>query len=167
MPARRGTGKERRNVRFYLWAAGVFVADQLTKLLAVHLLHPLEPVRVIPAFFRLIIKYNSGAAFSLFQDHPIILTIFTSLASALIIWWGVTLPKTEKLMQTALGLLAGGAVGNLFDRLVRGGLVVDFLDLHWFNRIHWPTFNLADTAICTGVALVLIDAFRKSRRQKS
>jgi signal peptidase II len=164
MPPFSGSGKARKNVRFYLWSCGVFLADQVTKLIAVNLLHPLKSIKIIPPFFWLTIRHNSGAAFSLFSDQTLILTLFTAGASILIIWWGIKLPQNEKMMKTALGLVAGGALGNLFDRIIRGGLVVDFLDLHWFDRIHWPTFNVADFAICIGVGLVIIDSLHKSKR---
>lgn len=144
-------------VRFSLCTGGIFILDQITKFLALHFLHPYKPIKILPPFFWLTIRHNSGAAFSLFSEQTIVLTIFTGLASALIIWWGIKLPPDEKIMQISLGFIGGGALGNLFDRFFRGGLVVDFLDLHWLNKIHWPTFNIADTAICIGVGLIMLD----------
>jgi len=152
-------------VRFYIWAAVVVIADQATKFLAVHFLHPIEPIKLIPPFFWLILRHNSGAAFSLFSDHGSILIIFTCLAAGFVIWWGISLPRQEKLLRTALGMIAGGALGNVIDRLFRDGLVVDFLDLHWMNKLHWPTFNIADTAICIGVGLIVLDSIVKMRRE--
>lgn len=143
---------------------GILVADQFTKFLAVRFLHPFDPVKIIPPFFWFTIRHNSGAAFSLFSGHTFILTIFTTIAAGLIIWWGATLPRGEKTMQTALGLIAGGALGNLVDRFLRGGLVVDFLDVHWLDKLHWPTFNIADTAICIGVGLFVLYTLRQSKK---
>lgn len=165
-PYRRGR-KEGCNLRFYFFAGGILIADQLTKYLSLTYLSHQNPVKLIPSFFWLTLRYNSGAAFSLFSQYPFLLTIFTLLASVIIIVWGVTLPRKDKFMQIALGMIAGGASGNLADRLLRGGLVVDFLDLHWFGKIHWPTFNLADTAICTGVGLVLLDHILHARKGKA
>ncbi len=151
-------------MKFYLWTAGVFIADQVTKWLAILFLQPHQPVKIMPQFFWFTIDRNSGAAFSLFRQHTLILTIFTAIAVILILWWGATLPRREKWMQVALGLIAGGALGNLSDRFFRSGLVIDFIDLHWFNKAHWPIFNLADTAICIGVGLIIIDTlFRRGK----
>ena len=161
------SGKEGRNVRFYLFGGGVLIADQLTKYLSLTYLSFQKPVRLIPSFFWFNLRYNSGAAFSLFSGYPFLLTIFTFLASVIIVVWGVRLPRNEKLMQAALGLIAGGASGNLLDRLFRGGLVVDFIDIHWLNKIHWPTFNLADSAICIGVGLVLLDHILHLKKRDS
>ena len=144
-------------MRFFVCTGGIFILDQITKFLALHFLDSYKPIKMIPPFFWLILRHNSGAAFSLFTEQTIVLTIFTGIASLVIIWWGIKLPPGEKMMQISLGLIAGGALGNLFDRFFRGGLVVDFLDLHWFNKIHWPTFNIADTAICIGVGLIMLD----------
>jgi signal peptidase II len=154
-------------LRFYLFASGILIADQLTKYLSLTFLSYEIPVKLIPSFFWLTLRYNTGAAFSLFSEYPYILTIFTFLACVIIIVWGATLPRKDKLMQIALGIIAGGALGNLSDRLLRGGQVVDFLDVHWFGKVHWPTFNLADTAICTGVGLVLLDHILHSRKAKT
>jgi signal peptidase II len=153
-------------VNFYIWMAGVLVLDQFTKILAIHYLKPFDPVIIIEPFFWLIIRQNSGAAFSLFSKHPIVLTIFNTLASAAIVIWAIRIPKKEKLMRTSLALIAGGALGNLCDRYFRGGAVIDFLDLHWFNKMHWPTFNIADMAICAGVALIFIDTIKQSYIQQ-
>ncbi len=154
-----GGGRKERNdvVRFFLCTGGIFLLDQATKYLALHLLDPCKPAKILPAFFWLILRHNSGAAFSLFTGQTALLTVFTGIACALIIWWGIKIPPGEKTLQISLGLIGGGALGNLFDRFFRGGLVVDFLDLHWFNKIHWPTFNIADTAICIGVGLIMLD----------
>ena len=144
-------------MRFVLCTGGVFILDQITKFLALKFLNPNISVEILPQLFSLKLVSNSGAAFSMFREHTIVLTLFTSIASIIIIWWGIKLPQGEKMMQVSLGLIAGGALGNLFDRFFRGGLVVDFLDFHWFNRFHWPTFNIADTGICIGVGLIILD----------
>ncbi|MBN1901693.1 signal peptidase II [Candidatus Sumerlaeota bacterium] len=151
-------------MRFYIYASGILIADQITKYSALTFLSPQNPVKLIPSFFWLTLRHNSGAAFSLFSEYPFLLTIFTFLASIVIIVWGVTLPRKDKMTQIALGIIAGGALGNLVDRLFRGGFVVDFIDIHWLGKVHWPTFNLADSAICTGVGLVLLEHFMSMKK---
>jgi len=144
--------------------AVVIAADQASKTLALLLLYPFRPIKVIPSFFWLTLRHNTGAAFSIFSEHPNLLTLFNIIATGVLIWWGVHVPRKEKRLKIALGLITGGACGNLCDRFFRGGSVVDFLDLHWFNRAHWPTFNLADTAICIGVALIFLDLILQPRK---
>ena len=151
---------------FYILMAGVVLLDQLSKTLAVSFLGD-EIVRVIPAVFWLRLQHNPGAAFSLFDEHPGILTLINSIISVLVIWWGVKIPQKEKLQRYGIGLIAGGALGNLIDRFFRGGRVVDFLDFHWFNKAHWPTFNIADTAICFGVGFLVIDALLAMKKEKA
>lgn len=151
---------------FYILMAGVVVLDQLSKTLAVSFLGD-APVQVISAFFWLRLQHNPGAAFSLFDKHPEILTIINTIISALVIWWGVKIPQKEKLQRYGIALIAGGALGNLIDRFFRGGRVVDFLDFHWFNKAHWPTFNIADTAICIGVTLLIIEAVIAMKKEKA
>jgi signal peptidase II len=72
---------------------------------------------------------------------------------------------TDTWSQLGLALILGGAVGNYIDRLTRG-FVVDFLEAHWFDKATWPSFNIADSAICIGAALILIDSFRREKKAK-
>ena len=123
------------------------------------------PQRVVAPFFNLALTWNRGMSFGLFnRDSPWNAALFSALAvvivTALLIW----LWRTESaLVAAGIGLVAGGAVGNVIDRL-RLGAVTDFLDFHWGDW-HFATFNLADSAITVGVGLLLLDALL-NRREK-
>jgi signal peptidase II len=143
-----------------LWLAGtVIVLDQLTKawVAAAFRLH--EAVTVTP-FFNLVFVFNTGAAFSFLRDAGGWQRwLFVGLAFGVSAWLVVMLRQhaRERLLPTALALILGGALGNVIDRL-RFGAVVDFLDFHWAG-IHFPAFNVADSAITVGVALMLWQQF--------
>ncbi len=151
---------------FATWVIGVLALDQITKALAVYFLASGAPVVVIPGLFSLVLRHNSGAAFSLFSEHPGILTAINCLLSAGIVFMGLRTPARDRLRIAALGLVAGGAMGNLADRFFRGFTVVDFLDMHWFYKAHWPTFNIADAAICIGIGLLFLEAYMLGKREK-
>lgn len=113
-----------------------------------------DVVRVLPVF-NLVMAWNRGVSFGLFNSgHGTLL--FAALAAVIVaalLWWLSRARETG--LQVAIGLVIGGAVGNIVDRLARGA-VVDFLDFH-LGGLHWFAFNLADTAICLGVFFVAID----------
>ena len=138
-------------------ALAVFVADQLTKVWAVASLRPARPIPVVPGFFDLTLVFNTGVAFGFFSRLPAQwrwLVIVFSLAS-LVRLCSVALrivPHGGWLGRLALGLVFGGAAGNLLDRW-RLGAVVDFVDVYW-RDYHWPAFNVADSAITVGVILL-------------
>ncbi len=123
------------------------------------------PQRVVTPFFNLILTWNRGMSFGLFnRDSSWNTALFSVIAvvivTALLVW----LWRTDSaLVAAGIGLVAGGAIGNVIDRL-RLGAVTDFLDFHWHDW-HFATFNLADSAITTGVALLLLDALL-NRREK-
>lgn len=139
----------------------VVVADQWTKQLVLsHFM--LHEVRPVTEWFNLVLVYNSGAAFSfLAQAGGWQKWFFLGLALVICSWLGHMLwqHRAERLLPGALALVIGGAIGNVIDRL-RYDAVVDFIDWHLAGW-HWPAFNLADSAICLGVALMLIDQFRR------
>jgi signal peptidase II len=140
-----------------LISALVVSLDALTKWLVRSRIDFDQSVTVFPGFFNLTHLQNNGAAFSMFADGgprtAIALILFSCVAVAVILYllWksGGVLNSTT----VALALIAGGALGNLWERALRGG-VTDFLDLY-IGQQHWPPFNLADSAICVGAALVL------------
>lgn len=141
-------------------AAVIAVADQLLKLwvlgfFAARAAGP--PVLSIAPFFNLVLTGNRGMSFGLFNNDAAANTaIFTALAALIVLGLVIWLRRAESvLLKAAIGLVIGGAVGNVVDRLLRGA-VVDFLDFHLGNW-HWFAFNLADTAICLGVAALLLD----------
>ncbi len=146
----------------YLWvgsiAGVVLFLDQVTKFIVMRRIGMFEVITVIPGFFNLTYVRNRGAAFGMLAGVPgiwrsaffIVVTIIAVAAIVLLIR-----KTSERLLVAAFSLIAGGALGNLIDR-VRWGEVVDFID--WYVRsYHWPTFNIADSAISVGVGLLAID----------
>src|SRR5262249_42619218 len=135
-------------------AALIFVADQLTKRAALLRLDATHPVVVIPDVFHLVLVMNPGVAFGIFAGVPPrwrwIVTLFSLTALALLAFR--VLPRGSLVARIAIGLVFGGAAGNLLDRW-RVGAVVDFIDIFWRNY-HWPAFNVADSAITVGVCLL-------------
>jgi len=134
-------------------------ADQATKIWAVRNLPLYEPREIVQGFFGLVHVRNTGVAFSLLSSldhrwvHPFLI-LATVLAMGAVLAYIAYLP-CKGAAPVGLGLILGGAVGNLIDR-ARLGYVVDFLDLYWRNH-HWPTFNVADIGISAGVVLLVID----------
>ena len=138
-------------------ATTVFVADQLTKTWALARLDATHPVVVIPEFFHLVLVMNPGVAFGIFAGIPPrwrwIVTLFSLTALVLLGSLALRiLPRGSALARVAIGLVFGGAAGNLLDRW-RFGAVVDFLDVFW-QTYHWPAFNVADSAITVGVCML-------------
>lgn len=142
-------------MQFYLTAIIVLIIDQVSKFIVLHHLKPIEGMEIIPGFFRLYYATNTGGAFSILSDNTAILMIFSFVAIVVIFAWQFTLPRRDWAMRISLGLIFGGAIGNLIDRFARG-YVIDFLDFHWRYKLHWPTFNFADTFICVGVGLIVV-----------
>ena len=152
-----------------LIALVVFTLDQVTKAVVEANIALYDARSVIPGLFRLTHVKNRGAAFGIFADSPsegrIAALIFLSVLALSVV---VTLlwrnqPDARR-MGLGLALILGGAVGNLFDRLVQGS-VVDFLDFY-FRSYHWPAFNVADSAIVIGAGLLLLDmAFKPAPAQ--
>lgn len=152
----------------YIWFSAITTAvlflDQLTKYMIVRRFRLHESVRVIPGFFDLTYVRNPGAAFGFLAGAPgawrSIFFITVSII-ALAVIAALVRQTRDRLTLIAFALIGGGAVGNLVDR-VRFGEVVDFID--WFYRsYHWPTFNIADSAISIGVALLAIEMLFERR----
>jgi signal peptidase II len=144
----------------------IVVLDQLTKAVVLAFFVPQgldDGTRVTP-FFNLVLAYNRGVSFGLFNGGGGRGALLFSLVAAAIVagllWWLARAEST--LLAIAIGLIVGGAVGNVADR-VRLGAVVDFLDFH-LGSWHWPAFNLADSAICLGVAAMLLDGLLLQRQ---
>ncbi len=145
----------------------VVILDQLSKaaILGFFAAHPFsEP---LTPFFSLVLGYNRGMSFGFFNAGAggLNALIFSLVAAAIVvalIWWLVRV--TSPFLAVAIGLIIGGAVGNVIDRL-RLGAVVDFLDFH-VGLWHWPAFNLADSAICVGVAAMLLDGLLLRRQAR-
>lgn len=153
----------------WLWlSALVIVLDLATKALASAMLVYGQPVDVL-AFFNLTLLHNTGAAFSFLAGHDGWQRWFFALlaigASIGLTVWLTRLKAHETLLAAALALIIGGALGNLYDRLMLG-YVVDFLSFHW-NDYYFPAFNLADTAITLGAIALIFESLRDVRRQKN
>jgi signal peptidase II len=147
-----------------LLPAAVLVVDQVTKYAITLHLQPGEIHPVIDGWFQLRFIVNRGGLFGVFRDLPEIwrASLFTGipvLACIGLLVFLLRAPASEMALRSGLALILGGALGNLMDRL-RLGHVVDFLDVFWRDH-HWPAFNLADSSICIGVGLILLDALRR------
>lgn len=140
--------------RLWLLAGLIVVLDQLTKYWIAHRLPfgsygPGAHLEVFPNFFYLVHVGNTGAAWSMFTGMSLLLALLAGATLLAIFFWRRQLGLRQPAAQLAFGLLCGGIVGNLMDRIVHGH-VIDFIDLH-FGHYVYPTFNVADSAICVGV----------------
>jgi len=142
--------------------------DQWTKYLAVKQLSAFTPRVIIDNFFNLILVKNRGAAFGLMSGmedpaRSIIFGVISVFAFIVIIYVYRSRPAGSAMVPASVGLILGGAVGNIIDR-IRLGYVVDFLDFY-LNGYHWPTFNLADSCITVGVSLLMLQMFLEEWRR--
>lgn len=140
------------------------VVDQATKLYVDDRMALYQSIPVVDGLFSFTYLRNKGAAFSFLSEASWRLPffVFVSLVAAVAILVAFQrLQEEQRLAQVALAMIFSGAIGNLIDR-VRLGEVIDFLDVYW-KTYHWPAFNVADSLICVGVALVAIDMFREAR----
>ena len=143
-------------------AVGVFALDFLTKISALRFLQPCSPRTVIPGFFNLSLVFNRGAAFGIFPGAATVFMILAAATIVAIFFFAWRSAGATVLSKIALGLIAGGASGNLLDR-IRFGHVVDFLDFY-LGPWHWPAFNIADSSLCLGASFILITSLRKHSR---
>jgi signal peptidase II len=156
--------EEKRRRGLYLWISGAVVAlDQVAKALVDRYMQLHESHTIVEGLARLTYVQNRGAAFGILSDadlpyQSVLFSVISVVALAAIAVFAWKLPVASRLPQAALALIMGGAVGNLLDR-ARLGYVIDYVDVHW-GRHHWPAFNVADSAITIGVALLVIDILR-------
>ncbi|QHT60371.1 signal peptidase II [Paenibacillus lycopersici] len=150
---------------YYYWlAVFVLVVDFLSKKWVEHNLALYETKQVIGNFFILTSIRNKGAAFSILQEKRILFLLITLVVVCGIVWYMRKNRHSGKvLLLSGLGLVLGGAVGNFIDRALYGQ-VVDFLQFT-FGSYVFPIFNLADSGICVGVALILLDALLTSKKE--
>ena len=157
------------NQRILSVALAIFAADQLTKLIVLKVLGPLEERDVVSGFFKFVHWQNTGAAFSMFHQKNSILALISAVA-VVALWVFRQHFEARRLSgQIALGLLFGGIAGNLLDRLLPSRQhVIDFLRFYLEPRaggeIGFPAFNVADTAICTGVGLLILLSWQATHR---
>jgi len=153
-------------VKAFGLAAAVFALDRFTKWLIETRVSVLDTLNVIPGFFDIIHSTNRGVAFSLFHDStsPWRTTLLIAVALvALVVVCALILRSSgaDRLSLYGLALIFGGALGNVFDRIVWGG-VTDFLDFY-VGGLHWPAFNVADSAVVIGSGLLLLDLLKPKR----
>ena len=154
------------SLRWYVISIVVLLSDLGTKYMAVLWLEPYQP-QVITSFFNFTLAFNRGAAFSFLSEasgwQRWFFVILGLVVSVVIIAWIRRLGSGEQRTAAGLSLILGGALGNVSDR-VSQGQVTDFLDVHYLAW-HWPTFNVADSAITVGVVLLLVDSVLSSRKE--
>ncbi len=158
----------RRAIVGYVVALLVIGLDQWTKLLATTHLQYAVPLEILPVF-NLTLQHNTGAAFSFLADaggwQRWLLAGVSLLVSVLLVVWIARLQSHERLLVASLSLILGGALGNLWDRILLGH-VVDFISVHyggWF----FPAFNIADSAITLGAGLMILDMLLDIRKQRA
>ncbi len=153
-----------KNGPYLLLMLGLVVLDQATKNLIARTVDLYESVPVIPGFFNITRIHNRGAIFGTFSQTNnryvfLLLTAASIAALAMVVYYFFKTPASDKLMKVSLTLIMAGALGNQFDRLVRGH-VIDFLDFY-VGKAHWPFFNAADSCITIGALLMLVILFRR------
>jgi len=153
----------------WLWVSVVvLILDQCTKLLADAMLSMHQSVVLLP-FLALRKAYNYGAAFSFLGDasgwQRWFFIVLALVVMGILVAWLRRLPPGNTGARVALVLILGGAAGNVIDRSVYG-YVIDFIDV-FYGSWHWPTFNIADSAISVGAFLLLLDAFREHRKDST
>lgn len=149
---------------WFVLAALTLGLDQLTKLAVVNTMALGQSI-AISDFFNLVYVLNTGAAFSFLADAGGWQKWFFSglaLLVVLVLGWMIVKAPKQRAFATGASLIIGGAIGNVIDRLTIGA-VVDFIDLHW-RSWHWPAFNVADSAICLGAFLLIVDELRRVKR---
>ncbi len=160
------TPVQRTHPAAWMWLSlAVIALDQVTKFLVTRFLELYERVEVLPVLdFTLL--HNTGAAFSMLAGaggwQRWFFIILGCIVSLMLVTWIWRSPRGEKLLPLALALILGGALGNVVDRVLHG-YVIDFIHAHW-GASYFPAFNVADSAITVGAALLIVDAFREKRQ---
>jgi len=148
----------------------VLIFDHLTKWVVRANMDVREPIDIIPNYLRISFVRNSGVAFGLFADFqsawkPYVLAAMAVVAVIVILIYSSRMPLNRTLLQLALAITMGGILGNFSDRIMHG-FVVDFIEFHVNESFHWPTFNVADSAITIGIALLLIDTVKNPEMEE-
>ena len=153
--------------RWFGLSAAVVVADYLTKFTVLSTFAPGESRAVVP-FFNLVLVFNKGAAFSFLAGQPGWQTFFfaaIAVVASIVVSFLIYKDPSRTMFCLGLALILGGALGNLYDRLVYGH-VVDFLDFHAAGW-HWPAFNVADSAITLGAGILIVESFLQKRSSET
>lgn len=154
----------KQRILYILLSIAIIALDLWTKALVLARIDLHETIPVIPNFFQLVHVRNTGAAFGIganasSQFVPLLLNLGAISVFCVVVVYALRSAVTDRVLQTGLHLILGGAIGNLLDRF-RFGFVVDFLDVYVGDK-HWPAFNVADSAICVGIALLFFDMRKK------
>ncbi len=159
------SGAERRP--FWLLMAGTVVLDRVTKVLAERALS-VAPHQVVGDTVQLRLAYNQGAAFGIHVGDVSRWFFMAVAIVAIVLLWRMSrdTPVTDRLRQAAVGFVAGGAAGNLIDRILSGRGVVDFIDVG-FGMLRWPTFNVADIAVSCGAVALALSLWREDVRRRA
>lgn len=143
---------------WFVLSIAVIILDQASKYWVGVSLIPYKPLPICP-MFNITLAYNTGAAFSFLSGagdwHRWFFAAFSLIVSGFLIVWLWRTPNQDRLQSAGISLVLGGAIGNLFDRALQG-YVIDFLDVY-YKHYHFATFNLADSAITIGAALLILD----------
>ena len=155
----------------WLWLSVLVIAlDQASKHWFEHNLSLYEQIVIIPDLFSWTLAYNKGAAFSFLADQGgwqrWFFALVALVASGVLLVWLKRLQRHERLLAAGLALVLGGALGNLYDRVVLGH-VVDFILVHWQDRWFFPAFNLADSAITVGASILILDMIVNKKEQSN
>jgi signal peptidase II len=153
-----------------IFCFGILLLDQWTKSLIVQKLSLYQRVEVIQGFFNIIHVRNTGGAFGIFGGEKgglgsILFVVVSLLAIGSIVYLFIKIKENEKTLALSFSLVLSGATGNLIDRL-RYGEVIDFLDFY-LSSTHWPAFNVADSAICTGIGLLALELLIRDRKRST
>ena len=153
-----------KRIHYTFVSLSVIILDAWSKWLISDRIDTHDAVTIIPDFFQLVHVRNTGAAFGIGANAdsriiPLLLNGGAIAVFCVVVVYAMRSPITDRLLQTGLHLILGGAIGNLLDRF-RFGYVVDFLDVYVRNH-HWPAFNVADSAICIGIGLLFLDMKKK------
>jgi signal peptidase II len=149
-------------VRALWWAPIALVADQVSKAVIMNTMVRGQSVPLVGDYFRLTYIHNSGAAFGLNLGSPLLHTVISVVALGALAWLFASTSHGDRVIRVALSMVMGGAVGNIVDR-IHLHEVVDFLDLG-VGSLRWPVFNLADSFVTVGVALLALAYWRHDRQ---
>ena len=159
MPKTTGAGR----LGWLVLSVLVLVIDQISKAHFENALSLYQQIVVIPDYFSWTLAYNTGAAFSFLADgsgwQRWLFALIAVVVSLVLIIWLKRLERSETWLAIALALVLGGALGNLYDRIVLGH-VIDFVLVHWQHRWMFPAFNFADSAITVGAIMLALDMFK-------
>ncbi len=157
-------GLGRRALLLVAGVSSILLVDQATKLLVASRLSPGQSVEILPGLIHLTLVRNTGMAFGLLSDFDVpfkslLMTLLSVVALGAVLYYALRSPRGHTMSHAGLIFILGGALGNIADR-ARLGYVIDFVDV-FYRDAHWPAFNVADSSICVGVGLLLLDSLRR------